>query len=406
MKTRTFSGLAWVACAGLTAAGAWAQPIAFPPPGACSVDPALGVSTVRLWDGPAPGAKGAAADDIPTLSVLRPAPGKENGTAVIVAPGGAYLALASNLEGRQVADWFTQQGVTAFVLRYRLGARYLYPVPLEDAERAVRWVRFHSQAYHLSPDRIGMAGFSAGGHLAAMVGTVGGPGRPDASDPMDRLSSRPDFLVLGYPWLNAMEPPVGGFLRPYEALLRIPEGERAELARRYTPALHVTRDTPSTFIYATTDDRTVPVLSSVRFYSALVAAGVPAELHLFRHGPHGSGLGQGDPALDLWPTLLGAWLSGQGLLTPEPAIAAAAAADRRPHPRRPGEALSLQSRVKDIVDDPAARAVLAHWFGEDFVTQTSSEAAASSLWQVLDNEQVPLSNPQIEALNAALAGAD
>ncbi|MGH7996861.1 MAG: alpha/beta hydrolase [Opitutaceae bacterium] len=293
------------------------------------LDPAMGIATVRLWNGPAPDAKGDGPADIPTLTVFRPAPRAENGTAVIVNPGGAYLGLAANLEGRQVADWFAVRGVTAFVLKYRMGGRYLYPVPLIDAERAVRWVRYHSREYHVARDRIGMAGFSAGGHLAAMVGTVGGPGTSDAPDPIDRLDSRPDFLVLGYPWLNAMEPSRPHFLVSYEELLHIPRNQWESMAARYTPVLHVTSATPPTFLYATTTDRTVPVEASVRFYSALVAHGVPAEMHLFGRGAHGSGLGRGDPALDRWPSLLGAWMRGRGLFEPDPAIAAEIRAARR-----------------------------------------------------------------------------
>jgi acetyl esterase/lipase len=302
-------GLALAAAA--QTAGASAAPL--------PLDPRIGISTVRLWDGPAPGAKGDRPEDIPTLTVFLPPPRTANGTAIVINPGGAYLGLAMNLEGREVASWFNVRGVTAFVLRYRLGPRYLYPVPLEDAERAVRWVRFHAREYHLSPDRIGMAGFSAGGHLAAMVGTIGGPGNPEAADPIDRLNSRPNFLVLGYPWLNAMEEPSPRpFIAPYEQLMKLPESEARGLAEKYTPTFHVTAETPPTFIYTTTTDRTVPVSASLDFYAALVAHGVPAELHAFGHGGHGSGLGKSDPDLDLWPVFLEPWLRNEGLLPPPP----------------------------------------------------------------------------------------
>lgn len=297
--------------AAATALGA--QPVA-PALPADALAPDFGVATYRLWDGPAPGAIGQGAEDIPTVTVFRPQPHTGNGTAIVIAPGGAYLHLAENLEGRQVADWFTVRGVTAFVLTYRLGPRYLYPVPLEDAERAIRWVRAHAAEFHLRADRIGMMGFSAGGHLAAMTGVAGGPGGA-AADAVDRENSRPDYLVLGYPWLGAMlaDPPKP-YIPSYATLMHVPEAERAELARRYTPALHVTRETPPTFIYSTTDDRTCPIAATIDFYRALIQAGVPVELHIYRHGRHGSGLGLGDPALDTWPSLLEGWLRGSGLL--------------------------------------------------------------------------------------------
>jgi len=282
-----------------------------------TLDPALDLSTLQLWPSGAPETEGTPVADLPTLTVFLPQKGKATGSAVIVAPGGAYVNLASNLEGRQVADWFTSQGMTAFVLKYRLGAKYLYPIPLQDAQRAVRLVRSSAAAYGFLPDRIGMVGFSAGGHLAAAAGTLFAGGKPDASDPLERLSSRPDFLVLGYPWLNAMQPS-GHYITYCSMIKTIPPATCKLDEQKYTPSLHVTSQTPTTFIYSTSDDRTVPISASVDFYNALIAAGVPAELHIFRHGDHGSGMGAGSAALDQWPALLAQWLRDQGLLTPVP----------------------------------------------------------------------------------------
>src|SRR5580700_1153297 len=165
----------------------------------------LGIQTVRLWPGTAPEAKGATCNDIPALTIFEPRQGASNGSAVIIFPGGAYLHLAGDLEGREVADWFTARGFHAFILSYRLSSNgYLLPVPLIDAHRAIQTVRARATDYHINPNRIVVIGFSAGGHLAALAGTQFVAGSPDADDPIDRASSRPDYLVLGYPWLDAI----------------------------------------------------------------------------------------------------------------------------------------------------------------------------------------------------------
>lgn len=288
------------------------------PENSVTVDKNLGITTLPLWGGPG-ASNGGKNGETSFLTVFVPQQGRGNGTAVIVAPGGAYKGLSSNLEGRQVADWFTARGVIAFVLKYRLGQDNPYPAPLLDAQRAVRLVRSVSQTYKFSPDRIGIMGFSAGGHLAAMEATSFDEGKQDSSDPVERLSDRPNFVILGYPWLNAMQPNSKHLITYCSVLSGMPPTECKEWEDKYTPALHVTAKTPSTFIYHTTDDALVPVETSIQFYSALLNAGVPVEMHVFRHGAHGSGLGTGDEALDLWPVLLEMWMRGQGWLTPDPA---------------------------------------------------------------------------------------
>jgi acetyl esterase/lipase len=158
-------------------------------------------------------------------------------------------------------------------------------------------------------------GFSAGGHLAAMEATTFDEGKPNANDPADRISDRPNFLILGYPWLNAMQPNDRNLITYCSVLGGFAASDCKDWEQKYTPTLHITANTPSTFIYGTSDDALVPVQASVEFYATLVRAGVPAEMHLFRHGDHGSGLGKGDAALDMWPPLLESWLRAQGLLT-------------------------------------------------------------------------------------------
>ena len=278
----------------------------------------LGIQTIRLWPGDAPETKGKACEDTPTLTIFSPRRGSANGSAVVVFPGGAYHVLAGDLEGREIADWFTARGFRAFVLSYRLTSNgYVLPVPLLDARRAIQTVRARARDYFIDPSRIVVIGFSAGGHLAALSGTQFVPGNPEADDPIDRASSRPDFLVLGYPWIGAISMDTShlNYCKIFNLM------DRCEALRlAYSPDLFVTKDTPPTFWYHTFDDQTVPLEQGLRFYDALVKAGVPAEAHIFAHGAHGSGLGKGDAALDQWPNLLENWLRAQGLLTADKSL--------------------------------------------------------------------------------------
>jgi acetyl esterase/lipase len=265
---------------------------------------------IPLWEKDAPGALGDTDADKPTLTIYRAARGP-NGTGVVVAPGGGYGALAMDHEGRQVAAYFNAMGVSAFVLKYRLGPKYRHPIELGDAQRAIRLARTRAQAFGVLPDRIGMMGFSAGGHLTATAGTHFDAGKPDATDPIDRASSRPDFLILGYPVIT-FEPSVTHAGSVRNLLGENPDPKLIELLSN---ELHVTAQTPPTFLFHTTADTGVPAENSVRFYLALKKAKVPAEMHIFENGPHGVGLALGDPALSAWPTLLTNWLRGRGLLT-------------------------------------------------------------------------------------------
>jgi acetyl esterase/lipase len=291
-------------------------------------NPFLGIQTIRLWPGTPPGDKTPGAgtspatksepcSDTPALTVFGPRQGAANGSAVIIFPGGAYIHLAGDLEGREIADWFTARGFRAFVLSYRLSSNgYLLPVPLLDARRAIQTVRARATDYHISPNRIVVIGFSAGGHLAALAGTQFVAGSPDSEDPIDRASSRLDYLVLGYPWLDAItrDTTYLSYCKIFN-LLDDKIDQCDQLRAKYDPVLFVTKDTPPTFIYHTFNDKTAAVEPSIEFYQALVKAGVPSEMHIFADGKHGSGLGKGDPALDQWPSLLENWLRAQGLFT-------------------------------------------------------------------------------------------
>ncbi len=264
--------------------------------------------TFPLWENGAPGALGHEDGDIPTLTYYRSQGGVP--TAVVVAPGGGYSNLAMNHEGRQIANWLNAAGISAFVLMYRLGPRYHHPIELGDAQRAIRLVRTHAAEYGVRPDRIGMMGFSAGGHLTSTVETHFDGGNAGAADPIDRASSRPDFAVLCYP--------VVSFIAPYshrgssQALLG--DSPDPKLLEDLSNDLRVTPQTPPTFLFSTSEDTVVPSENSVAFYLALHKAQVPAELYIFQKGPHGVGLDLRDPALGEWPKLLLNWLRGLGLL--------------------------------------------------------------------------------------------
>jgi|CZKZ01.1.fsa_nt_gi acetyl esterase/lipase len=260
-----------------------------------------------LWPDGAPGAVGTEEQDKPHLEIFG-ASGPGPHTAVVVCPGGGYVHLAYEKEGTRIAEWLNLRGITAFVLTYRLSPRYHYPAPILDGYRSVRWVRSHAQQFGIDPSRIGVWGFSAGGHLVGMLGTHFDDGNAQAADPIDRVSDRPDFVVSSYGALTlqdgvakptALVPLVGGPLTP-------------EQKDELSPDKHVTARTPPYFLYATTPDQSVPVLSSVVFYTALVRAGVPAEMHIFQEGPHGTGLAQSYAALSAWPELLENWLRLNG----------------------------------------------------------------------------------------------
>lgn len=289
----------------------WAQP-----KDPCSIpgenNAFLGITTIRLWPGDAPQAHGKDCEDIPTLTEFDPPWGAANGSAIIVFPGGSYAHLAANLEGREVADWFAARGFRAFILQYRLSSNgYILPVPLLDARRAIQLVRSRAADYHIDPDRIGVIGFSAGGHLAALAAVQPVPGSPNSDDPAERVSSRIDYLVLGYPWIGAISTDTSHL--SYCKLFNLMDRCDA-LRAAYSPDLFVTKDAPPTFWYHTADDNTVPIEQGLRFYQALLKAGVPVEAHIFEHGPHGTGLGKGNIVLDKWPALLETWLRARGLM--------------------------------------------------------------------------------------------
>ena len=242
-----------------------------------------------LWPEGAPGALGKEDKDIPTLTPYLPDPAQATGAAIVICPGGGYGALAP-YEGGDYARFLNEYGVAGFVLKYRLGSSgYRHPVMLQDAARAVRLVRAQAGEWKVDPKRIGIMGSSAGGHLASTLVTHFDAGKPDAADPIDRQSSRPDLGILCYAVIS-----LGQYTHQGSKNNLLGKDPSPELVRELSNELQVTKDTPPCFIWHTYEDSAVPVENSMQFAEALRKAGVPYDLHIYQQGPHGLGLGTRD----------------------------------------------------------------------------------------------------------------
>jgi len=261
-----------------------------------------------LWAAGAPGALGADSTDQPQIRPYLPPAGKANGTAVVIFPGGGYQHLSMVKEGSDIANWLAGSGVTTFVVRYRLGPKYHHPTMLTDAQRAIRTVRARAAEWGVDTSRIGIIGFSAGGHLASTAGTHFAAGVASSGDAIDRVSSRPSFMMLIYPVIT-MRDSVTHKGSHDNVLGPNPD---PSLARLLSNELQVTRETPPAFIIHATDDRTVPVENAILMYQSLRNAGVPVEMHIYEKGGHGFGLAPRDPVLSTWPTDGEAWLRRHG----------------------------------------------------------------------------------------------
>jgi acetyl esterase/lipase len=215
----------------------------------------------------------------------------------------------------QIAAWLNQNGITAIVLKYRLGARYRHPIPLADAHRAIRYVRAHAKDWKVDPQRVGIIGFSAGGHLASTVGTHFDYGQKNAKDPIDTQSSRPDFMILMYPVITLK----GKFAHNGSRINLLGKTPAAALVDSLCNETQVTKDTPPTFLVHTKEDKVVPVENSMQFYDALTKQKIPAEIRIYEKGRHGLGLAINAGDRDLpyagWPDRCIAWMKGQGILT-------------------------------------------------------------------------------------------
>ena len=266
--------------------------------------------SIPLWPGGAPDAKGTNEFDVPTLTVYQPDAAKATGAAIVICPGGGYGGLADH-EGKDYALWLNESGITGLVLKYRLGSHgYRHPVMLHDAARAVRLVRARAADWHVDSKRVGIMGSSAGGHLASTLLTHFDAGNPDAADPVDKLSSRPDLGILCYAVIT-----MGEFTHQGSKHNLLGENPSAELTRMLSNELQVTRETPPCFVWHTCEDPAVPVENSLQFADALRKSGVPFDLHVYQKGQHGIGLGtrEMEPAKrHPWSRDCQFWLKQQG----------------------------------------------------------------------------------------------
>ena len=268
-------------------------------------------ATLPLWpDGPSeangltgPVQKGGCLGNISeaTLEVHLPVASKANGKAVVITPGGGYGVVCADTEGKQIADILVPQGIAAIVLRYRLPNQH-HRIPAADARRAIRTVRHSAKAWRIDPTKVGIWGFSAGGHLASTVSTRFDKGQADASDPIERHSSRPDFAILFYPVISMASGVTHSGSR--QNLLGSPAHD--ELVTTYSNELHVTKETPPTFVLHAADDRVVKLKNSLDYYTQLVTRGVPARLLVFETGGHGPTAFKTNPS---WKPVFFAWLA-------------------------------------------------------------------------------------------------
>lgn len=283
----------------------WVVMVSLGAQGAAQVPPGTGIP---LWPEGVPGALGNEESDIPTLTVYLAPAGKATGAAMIICPGGGYHHLAA-IHGQPVAEWLNGIGVAGFVLKYR-HLRYKHPVPWQDGARAIRTVRARAAEWGLDPKRIGIMGFSAGGHLASMTGTHFDPGEPGAADPVQRVSSRPDLMILSVAVIT-MRPPYAHAGSVENLLGKDP---KPELVAFCSTDEQVTRETPPSLIVGSWSDTVVPIENSLRFAAALRAAGVACEMHLYEQGPHNFLLAQGETRriLDTWWDHAADWLRQHG----------------------------------------------------------------------------------------------
>jgi acetyl esterase/lipase len=243
------------------------------------------------------------------MYVYLPEKSKNTGAAVVICPGGGYMIEAMDHEGYQMAEWLQSKGVAGIVLKYRLPYGH-HEIPSGDARQTMRIVRSNAKEWGIDPNKVGIAGSSAGGHLASTVGTVFDLGNEKSTDAIDKMSCRPDFMLLLYPVISFNE--AVGHMGSRKNL--IGEGNDWKLAKQYSNELNVTKDTPPTFLILADDDKVVIPQNSVDFYLALKKYDIPAEMHIFQEGGHGFGMTKKNLPVDQWPDLFYSWLKAQKII--------------------------------------------------------------------------------------------
>ena len=268
-------------------------------------------TTEKLWPDGAPGAKGAEAKDQPTLISYIVDQDQSTGTAIVICPGGGYHGLAMGHEGHDIAKWLNELGISAFICDYRTkGKGYGFPAPMQDARRAIRMVRARAAKLGYEPNKIGVLGFSAGGHLASTVSTHMVENDLESADPIERISARPDFACLCYPVIAFGEP----FTHFGSQRNLLGKDASETMIQKYSNEKQVTANNPPTFLWHTTEDKAVLPQNSIAFYMSLKKAGVPAELHIYEKGRHGLGLAKNVTGTNEWPQQFENWLKQRGLI--------------------------------------------------------------------------------------------
>ncbi|TNJ46216.1 alpha/beta hydrolase [Tamlana fucoidanivorans] len=281
------------------------------------------VKTIEIWDSNIPNSQETEQEEVvektditritlvktPTLQIFLPAKKSATGQGVIICPGGGYRSLSYDWEGTDVAKWFNSKGIAAFVLKSRLplskSLKVPHKAPLQDAQRAMRWVRYHAAEFNIKPDQIGIMGFSAGGHLAGTLSTQFNKQNEFEEQPLDTISARPDFSILIYPVVTLKH----DYTHKGSRNNLLGKDADENLKHQYSNELHVTENSPPTFIVHSGDDKAVPVENSLQLYKVLNNHGVKAELHVYPFGGHGYGLAVGNAYLETWTDRLHVWLS-------------------------------------------------------------------------------------------------
>jgi len=244
-----------------------------------------------------------------TLTIFLPEQSTTTKTAFVICPGGGYKIESFDKEGIQIAKWLNTLGIAGIVLKYRLPNKH-HQIPLMDAQRAIRTVRFRAKEWNIDSTKVGIMGFSAGGHLASTAGTHFDKGNKDAENPIERISCRPDFMILVYPVVTMKEE----FTHRGSRRNLLGDNPKYELVEKFSNELHVTSSTPPTFIILSDDDKSVPAENSINFYFALRKHGIPSEIHIFKRGGHGFGFGKEEMPVSNWRKLCELWLMEQELI--------------------------------------------------------------------------------------------